>query len=95
LPRRVDDSGRHLIVSRLPDRAAARRGPFPLLVALRQWGEDFFFESDEARVLLVDKKAGLPVRRLQLRAQDGRILGAEDTFVRLPPASRESEWSFA
>jgi DNA-binding HxlR family transcriptional regulator len=61
------------------------RGLFPLLVALRQWGEDFFFEPDEAHVLLVDKKAGLPVRRLELRAQDGRILGAEDTEVRMPP----------
>jgi DNA-binding HxlR family transcriptional regulator len=67
------------------------RGLFPLLVALRQWGEDFFFEPDEARVLLVDKKAGLPVRRLELRAQDGRIVGAEDTVVRLPPASSETK----
>ncbi|KJC36166.1 HxlR family transcriptional regulator [Bradyrhizobium sp. LTSP885] len=67
------------------------RGLFPLLVALRQWGEDFFFEPDEAHVLLVDKKAGLPVRRLELRAQDGRIVGAKDTFVRLPPTSPETE----
>ena len=67
------------------------RGLFPLLVALRQWGEDFFFTPDEAHVLLVDKKAGLPVRRLELRAQDGRILGAEDTVVRLPPILAESE----
>lgn len=65
------------------------RGLFPLLVALRQWGEDFFFEPDEAHVLLVDRKNGLPVRRLELRAQDGRIVGAEDTMVRLPPASPE------
>lgn len=64
------------------------RGLFPLLVALRQWGEDFFFEPDEAHVLLVDKKAGLPVRRLELRAQDGRILGAEDTVVRMPESLR-------
>ena len=63
------------------------RGLFPLLVALRQWGEDFFFEPDEAHVLLLDKKAGLPVRRLELRAQDGRVLGAADTVVRLPPES--------
>jgi DNA-binding HxlR family transcriptional regulator len=63
------------------------RGLFPLLVALRQWGEDFFFEPDEAHVLLVDRKAGLPVRRLELRSQDGRVLGPEDTIVRLPPVS--------
>jgi DNA-binding HxlR family transcriptional regulator len=63
------------------------RGLFPLLVALRQWGDDFFFEPDEAHVLLVEKKTGLPVRRLELRAQNGRILGAEDTVVRSPPGS--------
>lgn len=60
------------------------RGLFPLLVALRQWGEEFFFEPNEARVLLVDRKSGRPVRRLELRAQDGRILGAADTDVRMP-----------
>jgi DNA-binding HxlR family transcriptional regulator len=64
------------------------RGLFPVLVALRQWGEDFFFEPDEAHVLLVDKKSGLPVRRLELRAQDGRVLGADDTTVRMPSSPR-------
>jgi DNA-binding HxlR family transcriptional regulator len=57
------------------------RGLFPLLVALRQWGEDFFFAPEESRVLLVDKKRHLPVRKLELRAQDGRVLGPEDTIV--------------
>lgn len=61
------------------------RGLFPLLVALRQWGEDFFFEPDEAHVLLVDRKTGLPVRKLELRSQDGRVLGPEDTVVLPPP----------
>lgn len=65
---------------------AKGRGLFPVLVALRQWGEDFFFEPDEAHVLLVDRKTGLPVRRLEPRAQDGRILGAPDTAVRMPPS---------
>jgi hypothetical protein len=55
------------------------RGLFPLLVALRQWGETFCFSPDESYVLLVDKKSGLPVRKLELRSQDGRILGPEDT----------------
>ncbi len=57
------------------------RGLFPLLVALRQWGEDFFFQPDEAHVLLVDKKHGLPVRRLELRAQNGRVLKPDDTVL--------------
>ncbi len=60
------------------------RGLFPLLVALRQWGEDFFFQPDEPHVVLVDRVTNLPVRQLELRAQDGRILAAEDTVVVTP-----------
>ncbi|NTF43888.1 helix-turn-helix domain-containing protein [Rhizobium rhizogenes] len=61
------------------------QGLFPLLVALRQWGEDFFFAPGEPHVTLVDRKSNQPVRRLELRAQDGRMLMAEDTMVVAPP----------
>jgi len=64
------------------------RGLFPLLVALRQWGEAFFFEPGEAHVELVDRKSGLPVRKLELRAQDGRSLAPEDTVIRLTEPDR-------
>ncbi|MDY0748697.1 helix-turn-helix domain-containing protein [Paucibacter sp. R3-3] len=56
-------------------------GLLPLLVALRQWGEAFFFEPDEAHVLLVDRKKGRPIPKLEVRADDGRILGPGDTVV--------------
>jgi DNA-binding HxlR family transcriptional regulator len=59
---------------------------FPLLVALRQWGEEFFFAPGEAHVRLVDLKNGRPVRKLELRALDGRVLGPADTVVK-PAAS--------
>ncbi|HTH76858.1 winged helix-turn-helix transcriptional regulator [Trinickia sp.] len=58
------------------------KGLFPLLVALRQWGEEYFFENDECQVCLVDKQQSLPVRRLELRSQDGRLLGPDDTMVK-------------
>jgi DNA-binding HxlR family transcriptional regulator len=66
------------------------RGMCPLLVALRQWGEDYVFDPDETHVLLVDGKSSLPVRRLELCAQDGRVLGPKHTEVRMPspPARR-------
>lgn len=63
------------------------RGLFPVLVALRQWGEDFFFSPDESHVLLVDHKHGMPVRKLEVRAQDGRVLGPKDTIVSRMPRS--------
>lgn len=59
-------------------------GLFPLLVALRQWGDAFFFERGEPHVSLVDKKNGRPVRELELRSQDGRLLRPMDTEVRVP-----------
>ena len=57
------------------------RGLFPVLVALRQWGEEFCFEPKEPHVRLVDRKRGKPVRKLELHSQDGRVLKPEDTVV--------------
>jgi len=62
---------------------------FPLLVALRQWGEEYFFAPEENHVRLVDLKTGRPVRKLELRAHDGRLLGPYDTQVR-PGAARSA-----
>jgi DNA-binding HxlR family transcriptional regulator len=64
------------------------RGLFPVLVALRQWGEDFLFERKEARVMLVDKQTGRPLEKLQPRALDGREVAPEDTEVRMPARRR-------
>ncbi|MGF6209581.1 winged helix-turn-helix transcriptional regulator [Pseudomonas frederiksbergensis] len=54
------------------------QGLFPLIIGLRQWGEAFFFEAGEAHSRVVDREHGLPVRALELRAEDGRLLGPED-----------------
>lgn len=54
------------------------KGLFPLIIGLRQWGEAFFFEEGEAHSRLVDRVHGLPLRPLELRAEDGRLLGPED-----------------
>jgi DNA-binding HxlR family transcriptional regulator len=62
------------------------RGLFPVLVALRQWGEEYFFEPRETHVHLVDRKRGKPVRKLELRSQDGRLLRPADTIVKAAPA---------
>ncbi len=60
------------------------RALFPVLVALRQWGDAYFFEAGEPHVSLVDKAAGRPVVRLQPVSEDGRVLGPEDTELRFP-----------
>jgi DNA-binding HxlR family transcriptional regulator len=64
------------------------RGVFPVLVALRQWSEEFSFSPGECATLLVDRSTGHPVRKLELRAQDGRLLGNGDTEVKDNPGAK-------
>jgi len=58
------------------------RGVFPVLVALRQWSEEFSDQPDGFPTLLVDRENGQPVRKLELRSQDGRLLGDADTELK-------------
>ena len=60
------------------------RGVFPVLVALRQWSEEFGDVSGFA-TLMVDRSTGRPVRKLELHADDGRLLGLGDTELRPNP----------
>ncbi|MFD0417779.1 winged helix-turn-helix transcriptional regulator [Streptomyces sp. NPDC127108] len=55
---------------------------FPVIVALRQWGESHFFESGEPHSELVDLRNGRPLRALEARSADGRLLSPEDTVVK-------------
>ena len=55
-----------------------------MLVALRQWSEEFGDISGIA-TLLVDRSTGRPVRKLELHADDGRLLGLGDTELRPNP----------
>ncbi|WP_332607424.1 winged helix-turn-helix transcriptional regulator [Achromobacter sp. ESBL13] len=57
------------------------RALFPVIVSLRQWGEDHYYGPAEAHSTLIDRKRGQAVRRLEIRAQDGRLLEPEDTVV--------------
>jgi DNA-binding HxlR family transcriptional regulator len=54
------------------------RGLYLVLVALRQWGERCLFQKGELNLLLVDRQSGRPVKPLELRSQDGRLLGPAD-----------------
>ena len=64
------------------------RGVFPILVALRQWSEEFDARPEEIATVLVDKEKGRPVRKLELHSQDGRLLSAGDTALKRRPAGR-------
>ena len=58
------------------------RAVFPIMVALRQWGEDFAFSPGEPTNILIDRETGKQVSRLELHAADGRLLGLGDTTIK-------------
>jgi DNA-binding HxlR family transcriptional regulator len=58
------------------------RGVFPILVALRQWSEEFDDRPEEIATIMVDRENGRPVRKLALQSQDGRLLAAADTMLK-------------
>jgi DNA-binding HxlR family transcriptional regulator len=54
---------------------------FPVIVALRQWGEQNLFAPDEPHSEMIDCRQGRPLRVLEVYSADGRRLDADDTTV--------------
>ncbi|MGI5339525.1 winged helix-turn-helix transcriptional regulator [Streptomyces sp. CA-181903] len=59
---------------------------FPVIVALRQWGEQSFFAPGEPHSELLDRRQERPLRPLEVRSADGRRLDPDDTVVHKLPA---------
>jgi DNA-binding HxlR family transcriptional regulator len=55
---------------------------FPIIVALRQWGERHLFGEDEFHSELVEKKTGNPLYLMTPRTIDDRVLSPDETEVR-------------
>jgi DNA-binding HxlR family transcriptional regulator len=70
-------------------------GIFPILVALRQWSEEFDEHPEEIATLLVDRDSGRPVKKLELHASDGRMLGLADTTLKPRPAAKRRQRALA
>src|ERR1700694_465316 len=70
---------------------AKGRGVFPVLVALRQWSEEFSGEAEGFATRLVDRNKGRPGRKLELRSRDGRLLGDGDTELRPSPGGKRRQ----
>jgi DNA-binding HxlR family transcriptional regulator len=64
------------------------RGIFPIMVALRQWSEEFDERPEEIATILVDRESGRPVKKLELHARDGRLLGFGETTLKPRPATK-------
>lgn len=64
------------------------RGLFPILVALRQWSEEFDDTPEQIDTIMVDRAKGRPVKKLELHAEDGRLLSLSDITLKPRPAPR-------
>lgn len=60
---------------------AKGRGLFNVLVALGQWGQQYLPAPAGRSMALVDRDHSRPVRSLEVRASDGRLLGPDDTVM--------------
>jgi DNA-binding HxlR family transcriptional regulator len=73
LERSADPSDRRKVIYSL---TAKGEGLLPVVLALRQWGEDW--GHGKPGVVLVDREDGKPVRRICVQAHDGRELKLQD-----------------
>lgn len=55
---------------------------FPVVMALRQWGERHLFAPNERHSVLVDRRTGKPVPYMAPASKDGRPLAPAATEVR-------------
>ncbi|WP_233588315.1 helix-turn-helix domain-containing protein [Herminiimonas sp. KBW02] len=55
---------------------------FTLIVSLRQWGEEYLFDKNEPRSLLLEKQSGKAIPKMEARSANGRKLNASNTLVR-------------
>lgn len=55
---------------------------FPVIVALRQWGERHLFGEDERHSELVEKSTGKPLHFMVPRSIDDQVLSPDETEVR-------------
>ncbi|QZY78009.1 helix-turn-helix transcriptional regulator [Klebsiella sp. CTHL.F3a] len=54
---------------------------FPVVVALRQWGEQHLFAPDEPHSVLIDKRTLRPVPMMSPATKDGLVLTSYETEV--------------
>ncbi len=55
---------------------------FPVVVALRQWGERHLYADGERHSELVDKRTGKPLHAMAPQSADGHVVSSDDTEIR-------------
>lgn len=54
------------------------RSVFPIVVSMRQWGEQHLFDTAEVHSVLLDNERNQPVVALEVRSARGKLLGPAD-----------------
>jgi hypothetical protein len=57
------------------------RALIPVLVALGQWGAEYLYEPNEVGSIPLDAKRRRPLKKFQLRSEDGRLLHPKDILI--------------
>ena len=73
LERHADPGDRRKVIYSLSGKGEAL---LPVVLALRQWGEDWGHGSQQ--IILADQRDGAPIRRIAVQAADGRPLTLGD-----------------
>ena len=85
LQRSADPGDKRKVIYALSSKGEAL---LPVLLAVRQWGEDWGMGSQE--IVLADRRDGRPIRRITVQAQDGRELRREDLeWIERPGAAQK------
>ncbi|MGF2736874.1 winged helix-turn-helix transcriptional regulator [Marinobacter sp. DUT-1] len=69
------------------------RDLFPVVIALRQWGDKWNPAPDQGPLDLRDRATGRPIQEVQVRDADGQSLSIRDVFVpdeNLPAGKKNS-----
>jgi hypothetical protein len=61
-----------------------------VLVALSQWGNEHLFAGDERVRCSVDARHRQPLQKLQLLAEDGRVLQPDEIAPRYPDIDKST-----
>ena len=55
---------------------------FTLVVALRQWGEEYLFSQNESHSVLIDTQTQKPIAVMKPTNEQGKMLFPSDTYVK-------------
>ena len=61
------------------------RDLFPVVIALRQWGDKWNPAPDHQRLDLRDRRSGQPIRQIAVQDEKGNPLSVRDVFLQNDP----------